>query len=141
MSALPRLGLGLAGCLAVSLACAPAGFAQDCPNAQTQRDLDACAGHRFEQADADLNAAYRRVLGRLQHDAGVTKLLTGAQRAWLAFRDAECTFASVGEQGGTIYPVALAECRTELTRARTRRLDEYLACKDGDLNCPVPERP
>jgi hypothetical protein len=34
--------------------------------------------------------------------------------------------------------MVVAECRQELTEARTRQLDAYLHCQEGDLACPVP---
>ena len=69
--------------------------ADDCANAMDQATMDECAGKDFDAADKKLNDAYKQIEGRLKDNAGSKKLLVDAQRAWVAFRDAECAF-----QGG-----------------------------------------
>jgi uncharacterized protein YecT (DUF1311 family) len=122
------------------MAMAPAALAQaeDCTKAATQADLNACAAQSFSKSDTALNATYRQITARLKDDAAARSLLVAAERAWLAFRDAECAFASSGESGGSIYPMVVTNCRDELTQQRTKALQAYLACKEGDLSCPVP---
>ena len=44
----------------------------------------------YEYADAKLNATYRNLLARLSAADAVA--LRKAQRSWIAFRDADCTF-------------------------------------------------
>jgi uncharacterized protein YecT (DUF1311 family) len=85
----------------------------------TQADMNICAADRFARADAALNAQFRRTYTTLH---GRAKLLLTAQRAWLAFRDAECTVEAAGSVGGTIHALDVAECRTRLTTDRTHQL-------------------
>ena len=118
-------------CLAVS---ATAAAAQDCENPQFQAEMNACAGIAYEQADSALNAAYGDVRSRL--DAAGRGQLTATQRAWIAWRDAECAFRSRGVEGGTIYPTIHAGCLTELTEQRTADFQTMLECPEGDLSCP-----
>ncbi len=40
----------------------------------------------------------------------------------VAFRDKECAYETVGEEGGSIQPMEYSGCLTKLTRARTRDL-------------------
>jgi len=111
-------------------------LAAECPD-QTQRGLDECAGASFKRADAALNRAYKEIVHRLKDDAAKTKLLVQAQKAWLNWRDAECAFSSSGVQGGSIYPMIVAQCQEKQTRARMKDLRGYLTCAEGDLDCPV----
>ncbi len=92
----------------------------------------------FQAADKALNQAFRQVEHRLSGDADGKARLVKAQRAWIAFRDAECMFQSSGEDGGSAAPMVIAVCKEKLTAARTGQLKAYLACEEGDLACPVP---
>ena len=123
------------------LAAAPApARAADCGAESTQSAMNACAERDFRAADAALNAAYDRVVERLVKEDSATALLTTAQRAWVGFRDADCAFAATGVQGGSVYPLIALTCRARLTRQRTQTLERYLACREGELDCPVPPR-
>lgn len=109
-----------------------------CDAGLPQQGLNDCAHREFESADTALNAAYRRIVVRLAGQTETRQLLSKAQRAWLAFRDAECGFSASGVQGGSIQPMIVSLCQTDLTKARTEALGRYLDCKEGDLSCPVP---
>jgi uncharacterized protein YecT (DUF1311 family) len=69
------------------------------------------AAQRAKTADKALNVAYKHLAANLD-PAGKAKLLT-AQKAWLAFRDAECAFAGPAMKDATL---------AELTEARTKDL-------------------
>lgn len=92
----------------------------------------------FKKADHQLNATYKAVEERLSDDHPAKSRLVHAQHAWIAFRDAECTFQSSGEDGGSVAPTIVALCQTALTEDRTTQLKAYLNCEEGDLSCPVP---
>ncbi len=126
------LGGLVAGLLAV-----PA-FADGCDDAMSQFDMTACHGDAFKVADKALNATYRRIEGRLRDDPQTKKLLVAAQRAWIAFRDAQCAFSASDAAGGSIHPMTVSICLTDLTTARTRQLATFLHCREGDVGCPVP---
>ncbi|GAA2857718.1 uncharacterized protein YecT (DUF1311 family) [Aminobacter niigataensis] len=118
---------------------ASAAFAEECDrNDQTQTGMNICAGSDFAASDAKLNAAYGDIMKRLSESAHARKLLQDSQRSWIAFRDAECKFASSGVEGGSIYPMMQAGCLQGLTDARVAQLGAYLKCEEGDLSCPVP---
>ena len=122
-----------AAMLCLAFSAGPAA-AQDCDDPQTQMEMNACAGKAYEAADAALNAAYAEVRSHL--DADGREQLVAAQRAWIAWRDAECTLRSRGVEGGSIYPTVHASCLTELTQARTADFETMLECEEGDLSCP-----
>ena len=113
-------------------------MADDCENAQSQTDMTECAAKALQHADAKLNAHYKEIEGRLKDDAPTRKLLVSAQRAWIAYRDAECTFQPSGAEGGSAYPMLVASCKAGLTTERAKALEDYLHCQEGDLSCPVP---
>jgi uncharacterized protein YecT (DUF1311 family) len=113
--------------------------ADECADAQDQATMNECAGKSFTEADKKLNHAYRQIEGRLKDDTATKKLLVGAQRAWVAFRDAECAF-QVGppDMAGSIYPMVIADCKESLTNDRLKDFQGYLNCQEGDTSCPVP---
>jgi uncharacterized protein YecT (DUF1311 family) len=118
-----------------SLASAKA-FGMDCAD-QTQLGLDKCAEASFQRADHALNDAYREILRRLEGDEHKKRLLAAAETAWIALRDAECKFAVSSTENGSIYPMEYSLCLEGETQKRTKALQAYLRCEEGDLSCPV----
>ncbi|MGE1174695.1 lysozyme inhibitor LprI family protein [Pseudomonas sp. BW7P1] len=130
----PRLLLALTSFLFTPFAHA----AVDCANASDQSTMNQCAGQEYKAADKELNAVYQQITTRLKDNAESRKLLVSAQRAWIGFRDAECTFSASGVAGGSVYPLIYSNCMTSVTKVRTEALKQYLKCEEGDLSCPVP---
>lgn len=118
------------------LAALPAA-AQDCPD-ESQAGLTQCAGDAYKKADAALNVTYKQVMARLKDSETAARSLVVAQRAWIAYRDAECDFISSGVEGGSARPMIVAQCLEQLTTQRTDDLKALLNCEEGDLSCPVP---
>src|SRR5262249_47342290 len=106
----------------------------------SQADLNECYGNAYKKADAELNALYRQITGRLKDNQTTTKLLVATQRAWVAFRDAECGFSASGVAGGSAYGMILAICLAKLTDKRIDDFKNYLNCAEGALDCPVPAK-
>jgi uncharacterized protein YecT (DUF1311 family) len=129
----PRFLLALTPLLFTTVA-----HAADCDNATDQTTMNQCAAQQNKAADKELNALYQQITTRLKSNPDSKKLLIGAQRAWVAFRDAECKFSSAGVEGGSVYPLIYSNCITELTKARVETFKNYLKCQEGDLSCPVP---
>ena len=105
---------------------------------QTQAGLDQCADADFKQADHALNAAYGQILERLKTDERLRQALVAAEKAGIAFRDAECKFRADPSQEGSIWPMEHLICLRDETEARTKALSAYLHCEEGDLQCPAP---
>lgn len=114
--------------------------AEDCAD-QTQSGLTLCASAAFTKADDRLNALYRQITARLKDDGETRGLLVAAQRAWITFRDAECTFLTSPAAQGSIHPMLVAQCREALTLKRVAELEPLLDCEEGDMSCPVPAAP
>ena len=112
--------------------------AVDCDQASDQATMNQCAAQQNKAADKELNALYQQITARLKGSPDSKKLLVGAQRAWIGFRDAECKFSASGVEGGSVYPLIYSDCITELTKARVETFKNYLKCQEGDMSCPVP---
>ncbi|RQR58250.1 DUF1311 domain-containing protein [Burkholderia sp. Bp9126] len=127
--------------LLLSLAMAANAHAQaNCTNAPDQAAMSACADRAYKKSDAELNRAYQAVTTRVRDNRPLADKLVSAQRAWVAYRDAECGFSSAGAEGGSAYPMVVSTCLDDLTKARVESLQGYLSCEEGDLACPVPAR-
>ena len=106
-----------------------------CVKAMTQTGMNSCAGAQFKQADNELNATYLKLKERYADDQGAVAGLTKAQRAWVAFRDAECELEAYPTQGGSVQSMIRLNCLARLTESRTPQLRERLNCEEGDLSC------
>ncbi len=108
---------------------------------QTQRGLDACAGAARDKADAALNGVYKQIVARLADDPGKTKRLIEAEKAWIAFRDAECAFANSDTEGGRLDPLhgshTLRGEAHEHSRAAVAELSQMWR---GGHGMPVPAK-
>ena len=106
-----------------------------CNAGGNQLGLNACASKDFENADAELNSAYRRLLKKMADDPLFIKKLRVAQNAWIAFRDADldarfsCSEGDAHQCWGSMYPMSFLSRKAELTRERTRHLQQIL--RDG----------
>lgn len=104
---------------------------KDCfDTAMTQLDLNDCAGRQHQDADAELNRVYKAILEKYRKDPLFVEKLRAAQRAWLAYRDAEieAKYPHAGEAHyyGSIFPMCDFLYRAQLTQERTKKLREWL---------------
>jgi uncharacterized protein YecT (DUF1311 family) len=110
----------------VIAACALAGAADAGPQADpcktraNQLELTQCADRQSAKGDALLNQTHRKLLADL--DEQHRGLLQKAQRAWVAFRDADCALDASAVLGGSLYPMQVAECRAAMADARIKEL-------------------
>ncbi|HWK64628.1 MAG TPA: lysozyme inhibitor LprI family protein [Rhizobiaceae bacterium] len=122
-----------------AMAIATSASADECGNAAGgQAGLNECYDKAFKKSDAELNKLYKDIENRLKSDPDTTKLLVGAQRRWVAFRDAECEFQASASSGGSVGPMIYSMCLDGLTKRRIEDFKGYLQCAEGDLSCPVP---
>lgn len=104
--------------------------------AQTQAQMNQTAGSQYKAADAAMTRQWQRTYaymkGRDAQDRsrgggfGYAVATLASQRAWLAFRDAQCTIEGGEFAGGSMQPLANAQCKTRLTRERTAQLAKLL---------------
>ena len=106
----------------------------NCAAAQTQAELNACAAQDYQKSDAALSQVYVQLKAKLA-DPKQQELLVAAERAWVAYRDAECGFETSGSTGGSIHPMVQAMCLNEKTLVHSAELSRQLNCKEGDTSC------
>jgi uncharacterized protein YecT (DUF1311 family) len=122
------------GAMCLAVVCSTSGaLAAGCDDASTQADLSQCSSDAAAKADTDLNAAYKTLMALLGADD--QRRLREAQRIWVDFRNAECTFRTKSYSDGSIYPMLLSNCIADVTRARAADFEAQIACGEGDL-CP-----
>jgi len=133
-----RAPLPIAGLIASAFfVAAPASLAAqepDCRDPQTQAAMNICARRDHEAADRALNRVYRDLRTALQERdrelgprlGGIEAALVAGQRGRIAYRDGHCTVAGAEARGGTMEPLLVTTCKAELTRHRTRELNELL---------------
>ena len=130
--------------LCAVLACGPARAQGSSDVAATDAKLKACVARDSSNAhmmactsvaqiyaDARLNSLYQAWTGALKHpkpdeakdDAEILKRLIAAERAWIAFKDADCDLQSTSALGGTAEPVVFGDCRYAMTKARAEALE------------------
>lgn len=111
-----------------------------CGAKTNQTAMTMCEGAAAQRADATLNAVWKQVYPAMQKadrdpdfgikaepgEPGYSAALLASQRAWLAYREAECTIERYEWRGGSMQPFAENQCRTAITEARTRKLREML---------------
>jgi uncharacterized protein YecT (DUF1311 family) len=129
-----RIILAAIFCLAVAPATAQEPSAADCSEALSTVEMNNCAGAELEKADAELNRVYAKAIAAVPGMAtdetpfdakSWEAALRASQRAWLAFRDAECEeHVAKFWGGGTGATVDILGCKTEKTELRTKELKQ-----------------
>jgi uncharacterized protein YecT (DUF1311 family) len=121
--------------LTLALALAAQAADIDCDNPGGQLENTECVAREFQREDAELNrrrpewlqrarAADRDFAGR-REGPGYEQVLRDAQRAWIAFRDANCRYDAYSQaRGGTLEPLIYENCRLRMTRERIRVLTD-----------------
>jgi uncharacterized protein YecT (DUF1311 family) len=102
----------------------------DCKEPVDQVSMTYCARLDYDKADAELNAEWERQKADAEANDkesadGKTEFadaLLKSQRAWLAFRDAECDWQGFAAHGGSMEPMLVNMCLAKLTRDRTKQL-------------------
>jgi len=105
----------------------------DCSKATNQHEMNACASKDFDTADKDLNQTYQAILAKYKDNDTFLANLRKAQKAWIAFRDAEldarfplAAGQSPNVEYGSMYSMCYFGAKAELTRQRTAQLKDML---------------
>ena len=94
------------------------------PDGETNAGMIRCTGEEYDAWDARLNTAYSTYMQSLElpRDAGLRE----AQRAWMALRDADCSFEASAFEGGSMQPLVSAGCQRDYAARRTLRLLDWI---------------
>ena len=121
------IGWGLMGLMAIAVVGnQPSAVAQprlNCNNPQSQAEMNACEGQRWQTSDRQLNQIYQALIPQLSNSR--RQQLVTAQRAWITFRDSECSFYSSFAEGGSMQPMLRSGCLANLTDIRNGELEQY----------------
>lgn len=90
--------------------------------ASSTADMVECIGTEHDAQDAKLNRVYKTLMTSLSADR--KKALRGAQRAWMAYRDANCQFY-FDPDGGTMAALEANLCVLNMTTQRAAELDLF----------------
>lgn len=98
--------------------------------ANTQMELDVCAGKEAKQADIEMNRVYRELLAKMSTNPVAKTKIIALQRAWLSYRDAylDATFPEKDKQAnyGTMFPMEFDLLIADLTHTQTKTLTDLL---------------
>ena len=115
----------------------------NCKSPVTQADMDTCSYKDAQAADAAMVSEYKIakvILGNMDRDIdrkydkrpSYSAALLTSQRAWLAFRKAECEIEAEAARGGSMEPMLANLCYQEVTEERTKQLRAMLQSYSGD---------
>ena len=91
---------------------------QDC-GTFNERGRETCVLENYQEADRELNLVYQGFVGSLEEPEPLKK----AQRAWVQFRDAECSFVTSWETLTKNGPyINRYRCLETITLHRTKTL-------------------
>jgi uncharacterized protein YecT (DUF1311 family) len=103
--------------------------------------MNQCAAKKAKKADNRLDATYRELLSKIKEDKVATDRIVAAERAWIAFRNAELAAmwpTASGENPnlkyGSVHPFCYLLAYTEMTAKRTSELrDRMTQHPEGDV--------
>lgn len=101
-----------------------------------QQHMNLCWAAQAARADVELNLTYGILRDRMRQldiaysdmralsepDKTYEHALRDAQRAWIAFRDAECNLRKLEVRGGSWVPTVYSVCLQRMTLERTQEL-------------------
>lgn len=113
------------------------GKAANCAEPETDEQGTECATADFDKATKELNAVYEKLMAtKTEQDkeaaaenspyGSQVDALKNSQRAWIAFRDAQCALVGLQFAGGTIQSTMETSCHADLTKARIAELEKVL---------------
>lgn len=83
------------------------------------------ADTELSTATNEMNAAYKKLMGLL--DTKQQAKLKAIQAQWSAFKDQNCQLYSSYVEGGSMQPLVLNSCLTDITKSRTKDLNDFSA--------------
>ena len=131
--------------IALSFGCLFASFAMaedDCKEITVSAQVDRCVEAARKEADTQLNASYKKLLGRFEsqqrRDPEQGKALVAmareSQRAWIKLRDTTCPLeATEIEPGVAAHVTTVNNCMARLSLERAAYLNTIVADEPGNV--------
>jgi uncharacterized protein YecT (DUF1311 family) len=117
---------------------------ESCGNLYTQSEMNDCAAAEAHKAEDALNSTYQEVLGKLKSDKTATARMVAAEKAWVAFRDAELAADWPVADGqnpnllyGSVHPFCYYNERIALTLARLKTLSDRMKHEEEGDVCSI----
>jgi uncharacterized protein YecT (DUF1311 family) len=117
---------------------------KQCGDYGTQSEMNDCAAREAHKADEALNSTYRDLLGKLKSDKTATARMVAAEKAWIAFRDAELAAdwpVADGENPnllyGSVHPFCYYNELTALTLERLKTLSNRMKHEEEGDVCSI----
>lgn len=93
-----------------------------------------CTSTALDAADKLLNGLYGKLVDQMKassdrDDKERLRRLVASERAWVAYRDAECNLQGASMLGGSGEPLMILDCHYSLTRERAKRLEDPFSLK------------
>ena len=110
----------------------------DCSDPRSTVEMNVCSDAAFREADKRLNTAYKDALAQIAGSGleapydpkSWEEAMRASQRAWVAFRDADCKgLVPMEWSGGTGTSSAVTGCMAEKTDARIKEIQERYGAK------------
>lgn len=113
---------------------------ETCGNLHTQAEMNDCAATEAKKADDALNVAYRKLLSKVKQNKTATEKLIAAEKAWVAFRDAELAAEWPVAEGenpnllyGSVHPLCYYNELATMTWQRVKTLRDLMRNEEGDV--------
>ncbi|MEI4519120.1 lysozyme inhibitor LprI family protein [Pseudomonas sp. CCNWLW23] len=131
--------------IALSFGCLFASFAMaedDCKEITVSAQVDRCVEAARKEADTQLNASYKKLLGRFEaqqrRDPEQGKALVAmareSQLAWIKLRDTTCPLeATEIEPGVAAHVTTISNCMARISLERAAYLDTIVADEPGNV--------
>jgi uncharacterized protein YecT (DUF1311 family) len=114
-----------------------------CGDYGSQAEMNGCFAKEAQEADARLNATYRKLLSKIKDNKIAVARAVAAERAWVAFRDAQLAALWPVESDaelqslGTAHPMCYAMERKAMTEERIKQLRQQMKSEEGDICAPA----
>jgi uncharacterized protein YecT (DUF1311 family) len=103
---------------------------ETCATAKTQLEMNECSHAEDQRAEEEMNRLYRQLLTRASSNPVYRQKVEAAQKAWLAYRDAELEAKYPAQdkraEYGSVYPMCFANDRTDMTQQRIQEIKALL---------------
>ena len=102
-----------------------------CNRDGNQSELNVCAYEDYQAADKKLNETWKNLMTKFKAEKTATAKLKAAQKAWIAFRDADVDAKFACEEGdascwGSMESMLRSAELRDMTEARTAQLQKYI---------------